>query len=58
MGREEGKIALYPFHETPRAPQPNPQSSLIPKKYESVRTARFSNNVAGVMSVVAWGVVR
>ena len=31
MGREEGKIALYPFHETPRAPQPNPKSSLIPK---------------------------
>ena len=31
MGREEGKIALYPSHETPRAPQPNPHSSLIPK---------------------------
>ena len=46
MGRDEGKIAIahlqrtksaspyfsfIPSHETPHAPQPNPQSSLTPK---------------------------
>ena len=24
-------FSFFPSHETPRAPQPNPQSSLIPK---------------------------
>ena len=33
MGREERKISFFPSHETPPAPQPNPQSSLIPKKH-------------------------
>ena len=26
-------FSLFPSHETPRGPQPNPQSSLIPKKH-------------------------
>ena len=60
MGREEGKIAtgrfrsletcrsFFPSHETPRAPQPNSQSSLIPKNtwiatgYESASKSRKS----------------
>ena len=32
-GKGRSYFSFFPSHGTPRAPQPNPQSSLIPKKH-------------------------